>query len=335
MVQEALRRAVRTDRVFVVAGTPERVRSVLPRGRVLAARAVLVLVPLAPLLLAPLAAARAQDAPGTSAKPAVARWTDEEARERWTRDAPPATHKKFETPIRTKHYIVLTDQPGPGNFVKHMEECYGRIRATYPFEEKADERLMPIFLFRTPDEYYDYYSKVAGIPREQARKSKGHAWRDYYATYYDEPKNPVHVHEATHQIFANRLGLHGGGSWLQEGVAEYMSSTENERNIVAQVVAKGRHTRLVEFVQMKSLLYSSQDDVSGDKASSLHYKQAALLIEFLRESKWGKTGFPKFLETVGKTKRGDLAEIEAAVESVYATDLAGLEKHWVDYCKKR
>ena len=275
------------------------------------------------------------DTVGATAKALDPQWTDDEARERWERDAPKATHAKYEGAIRTKHYIILTNSSGGDLFAKKMEECYAAIQKTYPFEEKPDERLMPVFLFRTPDEYYDYYAAIASRPRKDAEKSKGHAWRDYYATYYESPNDPVHVHEATHQIFASRLKLGGGGSWFQEGVAEYMSSTENDRNIAARLVKKGRHVPLAEFVRTPSLLHSAKESVSGDDSASSQYDQAALLIEFLRESKPFKDKFQAFLHAVGKVRPNDVAAIEKAVESVYGVGLAGLEEQWIAYCEKR
>ncbi|MGH7150206.1 MAG: hypothetical protein ACREIU_05895, partial [Planctomycetota bacterium] len=40
-------------------------------------------------------------------------WTEEEVRERWKRDAPSEeVRSKFEKPIRTKHYLILTNSSG-------------------------------------------------------------------------------------------------------------------------------------------------------------------------------------------------------------------------------
>ncbi len=264
------------------------------------------------------------------------KWTDADAKARWESDAPPETHKKFEGAIRTDHYLILTNSSGGKTFAKKMEECYAAIRKVYPFDEVAGRELMPVFLFRTPDEYYAFCNKVAGWGLEQARATKGHAWKDYYATWYEAPGDPVHIHEATHQIFANRLRLTGGGSWFQEGVAEYISSSENDRNMASQAVRKERHTPLAEFVTTPSLISSGRkEDVSGGSAASNAYDQAALLIEFLRESKWGKAKFQEFIHTVGLVPRGQLPAIQAAIRKVYGCDLDELEAKWVEYCKKR
>ena len=264
------------------------------------------------------------------------KWSDQEAVERWQRDAPAKTHDKFEGAIRTKHYLILSNSSGADTFAKKVEECYDKIRATFPFEEVPGRRLMPIFLFRTPDEYYEFMAKATRTTIEAARKSKGHAYRDYYATWYEAPNDPVHIHELTHQIFGNRLYLSGGGSWLQEGVAEYVECSKNDLNPAAGQVGRNRHVPLVELMKAPSLLYSAGGEtVTGTNDAGDQYKQAAVLIEFLRESKATKKRFLEFLHAVGKVRRNDLEAIEATVQRIYETDVAGLEKLWIEYCKKR
>lgn len=268
-------------------------------------------------------------------QPRVWQWTDEEARLRWAEFAPEDAIKKLEKPVRTEHYIVLTNSSSGDKFGEKMEECYATIQKLFPFPEVEGRRLMPVFVFRTPDQYYAYYAKIAGTTLEKAKRSKGHAWRDYYATWYDAPQDPVHIHEATHQIFANRLVLNGGGSWFQEGVAEYVETRPNDRNIAARQVKKERHTKLVEFVAIESLLMSAEEDIKGGDEAGDHYKQAALLIEFLRESKFGKERFPAFVSAVGRVPRNDVPAIEAAVKRTYGCTLAELDAQFVEYCKKR
>jgi hypothetical protein len=272
-------------------------------------------------------------------------WTDEEVLERWKRDAPDDLHEDFEKGmkkkstkkkivIRTDHYLIMTNASS-GKMPKKLEEYYDEIREVYPFPEIEGRRLMPIFLFRSPEGYYDYYVKIAKTSRASAEKSKGHAWRDYYATWYEAPGDPVHIHEMTHQVFSNRLHLGGGGSWFQEGVAEYIETSDNDRNDAARRVKKGEHVKLMDFVQLRSLLGSSEEDVRGQGGAGDAYKQAALLIEFLRESKFGKGKFEAFLHTMGKVSRGNVEKIDAAFQSVYGFGIIELEEEWVKYCAKR
>jgi hypothetical protein len=171
---------------------------------------------------------------------------------------------------------------------------------------------------------------------EDAQKSKGVASGDFYATYYDAPQDPVHIHEATHQIFANRLRLGGGGSWFQEGVAEYASTRPGDRTDASNLVKKGRHQKLVDFIGVESLLWSDPEaDRKSDDAASGSYSQAALLIEFLKESKWSKAKFQDWLHAVGKCPSNDVAAIEQATQRTLGVDLAGLEEKWIEYCDDR
>ncbi len=266
-----------------------------------------------------------------------ARWSDGEIRERWQRDAPPSALDELEKPLRTKHFVILTDSSGGKKFAEKMEESYAAIQKTFPFPEVEAARLLPVFLFQVPDEYYEFYAKVTESTREEAERSKGFAYLDFYATWYEAPNDPVHVHEATHQIFENRLHLDGGGSWFQEGVAEYMSTTRNDRNVIARLVKERKHTPLGEFVRIPSLLQSPEEkkEKSGESAAHNHYLQAALLVEFLRESPFGKERFLDWLKAVGRLRHDDSASIERVTQALYGVDLAGLEERWVEYCKKR
>ncbi|MGB0951744.1 MAG: hypothetical protein ACPG31_00830 [Planctomycetota bacterium] len=258
-------------------------------------------------------------------------WAEDEALARWDQVKPDELKGDLNI-YRTEHYIIFTNSSSGKKFGKKMEECYDEIQKTYPFAEIEGRKLMPVFLFRTKEEYVDFYVKIAGTSRSSAAASKGHAWRDYYATYYDSPVDPVHIHEATHQIFSNRLKLGGGGSWFQEGVAEYMSTSKNERKSYARKAArKGGFTPFEEFVTIPSLLNSAGKSNTGENMASNHYAQAASIIDFLRNSKFGKDRFDQFLEAVGKLPRGNRELIEQAIQRVYSVDLEGLQEEWTAY----
>jgi hypothetical protein len=273
-------------------------------------------------------------------------WTMDEVRARWAKDAPNELMADFERKLskpawvkdavlRTEHYLVLTNASGGKKFAEQMETNYAAIGKIFPLPAAKGARLLPVFLFRTAEDYYAFSVK-RGMTMEAAKKSKGHAAGDYYATWYESPTDSTHIHEQTHQLFQNRLFLSGGGSWFQEGVAEYVESSKNARNVVANQVAKGRHLPLSEFFERKSLLWSSDTErkSGGSEASDL-YNQAGLFIEFLRESPFGKARFPRFLETVGRVRRNDLPKIEAALREIYDVDLVALDQAFQKYCKDR
>lgn len=262
-------------------------------------------------------------------------WSKDEVRQRWDLHAPETARRDSRKPIRTKHYLIMTNSSGGKLFAKKMEANYKKIQKLYPFPEIPGRRLMPVYLFRSNHEYYAFCESMAGWSKSKAAASKGHAWKDYYATWYESPNDPVHIHEATHQIFANRLRLNGGGSWFQEGVAEYIESSKNSRNVAARLVAEEKATGLRDFMSLRSLLYSSgSDQRTGNKAHD-HYSQAGLFTEFLHKSRFGKKKFQEYLHAVGAVPRADIEALEAAIRSVYGVGIDELEVEFQRYCKNR
>jgi hypothetical protein len=256
------------------------------------------------------------------------RWTAEEIRVRWEKDVPdPEVRASLRAPVRTAHYLILTDSGAGALFAKKMESFYQRIQKVFPFPEIEGRRLMPVFLFKDRGAYVGFSTKSSSWSREEAEGTKGHAYRDYYATYYDSPNDPVHIHEATHQIFRNRLHVYGGGSWFHEGVAEYMCTTTGERKIFARdAVKKGRFIPLREFVALPQVI-SGSGSVGGHAA----YLQAASLVEFLRDSKWQPGKFPTFVSEMGRLARDDVAGVERKLREIYDADLDVLEAKWLEY----
>jgi hypothetical protein len=268
------------------------------------------------------------------------KWNEEEVEFRWKQFAPEGLDSKKELKklklLRTKHYIIMTNSGGGKSFGKEMEKCYKAIKKVYPFQEVEGRRLMPVFLFQEKGEYNEFFSKKAGISIAEAAKSKGHASGDYYATYYDAPQDPVHIHEATHQIFSARLGLTGAGSWFQEGVAEYMSENSNLlENYGGYRARKGTFTPLEEFFQIESLLYSAGEDTTGAGGAGSNYTMAATIILFLRESKFGKKKFQEFLHEVGVQPRNNVEYIGRAVQKVYGVSIPELQEEYAKFWKKK
>ena len=264
-------------------------------------------------------------------------WSEQELVDRWKKDAPESLQvakRKGRKPfkiIRTAHYVILTNSSSGKLFAKKMEECYQKIHAVFPFEEIDGNRLMPVFLFRVEKEYQDFYMKISKISREEAAASKGHAWHDYYATWYESPKDPVHIHEATHQIFMNRLFLHGGGSWLQEGVAEYMCEGKNAlKSTARRAIHSKRHPSFREFMKVDSLIAAGSNEREGDLADK-YYLLAGSIIACVKESKWGKDKFMDFIQAVGSCPDGDITAIDAALVRSLGFGIDEFEARWTKH----
>ena len=113
-----------------------------------------------------------------------------------------------------------------------------------------------------------------------------------------------------------------------------VSSTSDKAG-VSRPTKNGKHTPIEEFVGLKSLLYSSKENKKGGDGAGDHYKQAALLIEFLRESKFGKAKFDEFLDAMGRVPRGNVERIDAVFRDVYGSGLSEVDAAFQAYCKKR
>lgn len=283
----------------------------------------------------------------------VPEWTEEEIESRMGEDIPSTIDPKDTDFIRTDHYIIFGNSSGAKAFAKNIEKCYDAIRDVFPFEEIDGQRLMPIFLFRTRDQYIDFIVEKIGWSRDQAARSAGIASGDWYATTYTDPKDPTHLHELTHQIFANRLLLGGGGSWFQEGVAVYMETVEykGEANKVAnmakaaskrarrdgpdEAVEKGEYIRMKSIMKMASMLYSSPTSTSkGGSGASLAYDQAGSIIYFVMKDKRTKEKAQEFIHRVGSVRRSDMPAIERELQALWNLSIDEFEEWYIEFWKK-
>ena len=266
-------------------------------------------------------------------------WSDAEVLARWTKNAPKRVleRRKLEV-VRTSHYVIMT-VVGKGTakeFGKKLESCYERIRSIFPFDDVEGQRLLPVYYFMEEEEYFQFCVDRLGWDRAEAEASGGVAYEDWYATYHQAANAPVHIHEATHQIFRNRIMLSGGGSWFQEGVAEYMSSQENELNVIQRLVKDGAHTPLARFLVIPTLLGSSSGSrVTGEDEAGVAYAQAASIVEYVRHSEETRARFLQWVHAVGRLDSGDLPALEATMQRVLGFGIEGLEARWKAYVLAR
>jgi hypothetical protein len=264
------------------------------------------------------------------------KWTDSEIRARWLRCAPEPTSKKLEPPVRTEHYIVLADCSNGAAFAKKLEGFHAALKKIVPIPDVSSCKLLPIYLFRTEDEYYEYYVKAFRATRDEAEAQWGHREGIYYVTYFEDLDNPIHLYYAAQQILDERIGLDGGGSWFQAGLAEFASTKPTDRSPAAKKAKNGEHIPLAELIRLPDFgRTTAREEATGVDQVGLRFAEAALVFEFLHESKSLKQRFVPFMQAVGVVEDTDVPGIEAALREVYGTDVAGLEQQWLEYCKKR
>src|SRR5205085_11079598 len=114
-------------------------------------------------------------------------------------------------------------------------------------------RLLPFVLFRSRAEFETAAAKDFEKEKQLA-DCRGYARRDCVMTYLGDSIGPILRHEATHQLFGRRILLQGGGAWFQEGLAEYVSSSPQERRAFAERARTGRVLGLRRLAALESLL---------------------------------------------------------------------------------
>ncbi|MCB9897921.1 MAG: hypothetical protein H6825_07955 [Planctomycetes bacterium] len=260
-------------------------------------------------------------------------WTEREIQARIEAVFPPDKWKKVEV-TKSKRYLVLTDGSAGRKFGKILDDdVFDGFRKLMDFEAPPMRRRLPVYLFNTRDGYVEFLQRVLGMSKEQAEKTGGLAYTDYYVTSYSSPHDPTHFHECAHQIMSNVLGLTGGGSWYQEGVAEYYEDKVKKFNRASETrmaIRTGQAAPLRELLGSASMLFEAGEDKRGGGGASGRYGQAASIILFLKEGP-KKKSFDEFLQQMGRVPRGDVDAIEAVFRSIYGWSIEDLEAEWKDW----
>jgi hypothetical protein len=264
------------------------------------------------------------------------RWDAALLSRRWLRSAPESTRKKLEAPCASEHYVLLTDSPNGPAFAKKLEAMHATVKKLVPFEALAAQRLLPVYLFRTEDDYRAYYRTAFRAPSELADDMRGHVEGAYYVTYFADLDDPLHLYYATLQLLHARLGLDGGGSWFRAGLAKYVSSKPSWRSAAARKARNAEHVPFADLVVLPDVAARTLDeDRTGVDDVEARLAQCASIFEFLHEGKATKGRFLPFVRTVGLVEPGDREALDDALRSVLEVDLAGFETQWVEYCKRR
>jgi hypothetical protein len=264
------------------------------------------------------------------------RWTDEEALALWKQHAPESTFKKYEKPVRTEHFIVMTNSTSPGPFVKKLEGWYASIKKAIPSEELKGRRLLPILLFRTDDDFQAFYrARYKLTVKDEVREESvcGDSW---VATSCDNADDHEHLLDVSRLFIEVRLRAWGSNRWLESGLRECVASAPKERVEALRAIKKGKCTELEKLLDDSA--WKAEDekrDKKGTSDEADYWEQSALWMDFLRDGPWPKDSFQRFLRSVSGLAEHDHAGVVAALQSVYGMDPKALQPKWVEYYSKK
>jgi len=234
--------------------------------------------------------------------------------------------------VKTRHFVVWTDSRAAlGKFLRILDSHVDLVRKK--LDLPAVKNPIPVYIFRNPEGYTRFCVRYAGMTRTEAEYSAGHGCGRYFTTYYTHPNSPVIVHELTHTLVHRIYGPHGG-SWFQEGFAEYVESAFRKRNPVKEFAVhlrNERHKPLEAFITEKTLAFArSQKDSSN---VTRMYQQAAAFFSFLKDGPHAN----KFAELVKRLTPAysDPGSRRKILEKLYGMSLKALEKEWIAWSVAR
>ena len=138
------------------------------------------------------------------------------------------------------------------------------------------------------------------------------------------------MHETTHSLFGAAVGR-SGGTWLQEGIAEYVSELWMKRSASARVF----HTLPAEPRGYLRGLMLRHGPTNPDGVLALKdYFAAGSFIEFLVRGRPAANGLAD-LRALAKLSRRPSEDRMLKVEKILGKPIREIEDEWKSWVKKR
>lgn len=234
---------------------------------------------------------------------------------------------------RSEHYIVFSQAELATNFMQRFEmKVYHGVRVVLGFRNSdAPRKRMPVYLFKTKDDYVEYCVRNEGFSESQAKETGGIANEDYFATFMSDGLREAIYHEGAHQIFRNVMNHKFRLSWLEEGIAEYCERKLFREGLfqdMQNAILEDKYLPLNTLFSTRSLGFSKAGIFKGVGWRE-KYLQVSSIVEFLK-TKYSQEQFDAFLSTLDfpQEDADPLKETERALDSAYHLTIAGLEREW-------
>jgi len=230
--------------------------------------------------------------------------------------------------LRSTHFIIFYDSQVDKTYaakIKDTAEEFYRI-ITQEFNLVRDEPWLwedrtKIFIAKNKTDYLDYFSCS-----EWSGACVNYQERTIY-TYPDYLRfKPIFIHELTHIIFRERVGMNNLPLWLDEGIAVYTENKYTQDSFGQDIQALKENIlsgNYIKFVDLNKITTDSLASKPKDYVR-LFYCESFSLVD-LMISKYKKYNFNRFIVFLQK---GFSVE-DALNKCFYAfKGLDGLEKKW-------
>ena len=230
--------------------------------------------------------------------------------------------------IDSEHFRLFTTAPSGRKLLALLEkELVPRLTRWFGKPAHKVDRLR-VFLHRSRSGY-ELAAVKNGMSEQRAAALEGHSWDGYYSTYYSGPRASVHIHEGVHQYMTAALGLDGGGTWLQEGLAQWIEADFGRRS-PARLARNTLRKKKADFPSLKRILVARTflfrpKERFGLSCNEL-YDVSASLVRYLAQEHHNE--FRSLIRELGVLPPSDLGLLEAAFRRRIGLDIASLEKAW-------
>lgn len=264
------------------------------------------------------------------------RWSDAELQALWKELVPEAMLEKLQKPIRTAHYVVLTNSASPGPLVKKLEGWHARIAKVLPADELEGRRLLPLLLFRTGAAFEAFYRHHEELDARDEVGEESLATDHWVATACDVDDEEELLLDLTKQVLIVRSRAWGGCMWLRSGLREYLATNPSDRAEGVRALRKGKGTALERLLDDEEWEFQDREvDRKGTSEEVDYWTQSALWMEFLHTGPWPADSFPRFVRAAGCVRKGDGAGVAAVLRSIYGLELTELDAKRAEALPKR
>lgn len=176
-------------------------------------------------------------------------------------------------------FVVLTDERDldMDAVLDALMRMHAQTYANFP-SMPPPKRAIPLLVFASDEDYRAFWDRfgdrVGGRVRPKAQ-DQGYTWQGIAATTYSDeygPVRPVYVHEASHALLEQALGLAAQGSWLYEGIG-ILAQLEVSKQDLSGVYRRG-----LARSDVKTPIFEL---VAGRPIATSRYWQAVLLVEWM------------------------------------------------------
>lgn len=230
---------------------------------------------------------------------------------------------------QTLRFDLWTDAQGAAERLPDgLEKACAFIRDTLGLPEM--ESALPVYAFQAIPAVQEFLARETALSKARLQRARAYGTPRFLTLLYTSPEDRMVVRELTHSLFQRARGA-GGGSWLHEGMGNFMESVWAKQDPAADFAPNlrgGKFLPLREVLAIPDLMeHDDPKGGAGDRWAVIGEAGAfyAFLVRGPLGEKWAKA------EPVLARKKVDPGNPAKHLEEAMGMTLAEIEKAWVEW----